>query len=126
VIQEDAHTLIVTNLFVLLWLQTNTATTKLWRFGEYLKTKRKTEINLEIEESVAISQQRVLLAYCRRCRKQTRMFAANEAAMIAGLTARALYRLVECGRLHFIEDRGGMLYVCSESLKSLRDSSVDL
>lgn len=54
------------------------------------------------------------------------MVAANEAAVIAGLSARELYRLVEGGRLHFIEDRGGMLYVCSEALKGLRDSGVDL
>lgn len=100
--------------------------TKPWRIGAYLKTKRKTEINLEIEESVAISQRRVLIAYCRHCRKQTRMVAANEAAMFAGLSARELYRLVEEGRLHFVEDRGGMVFVCSESLKSLRDSGVGL
>ena len=87
-----------------------------------MKTKRKTEINLEIEESVALRQQRIILAYCRQCRKQTRMFAANEAAMIARLSARELYRLVEAGRLHFREDEIRLLYVCAESLQQLTES----
>lgn len=84
-----------------------------------MKRKRRTEINLEIEEAVAIRTRTVLIAYCRWCGKQARMVAANEAAMITRLSAREVYRFVETGRLHFIEDQGGLLYVCSGSLQSL-------
>ena len=48
-----------------------------------------------------------------------RMVAADEAAMIAGLSAREIYRLVEDGRLHFTEDQRGLLFVCVASLDQL-------
>jgi hypothetical protein len=84
-----------------------------------MRKRQKTEIKLEIEESLAIRSQRILMAYCRRCRRQMRMIAANEAAMIAGLSAREIYRFVEDGQLHFIEDHNGLLFVCIASLDQL-------
>jgi hypothetical protein len=50
------------------------------------------------------------------------MIPANEAAMIARVTARMIYELVNSGDLHFTEDCYGLLYVCSESLQNLRRS----
>ena len=47
------------------------------------------------------------------------MVAANEAAMIARLSTREIYRLVEAGRLHFSEDQNGLLFVCFASLRQL-------
>lgn len=87
-----------------------------------LRKKRKTEISLEIEEAVALRTRGVLFALCPGCRKQMRMVAANDAAMIARLSARDIYQLVERGQLHFIEDRHGLLYVCSDSLDQQRRS----
>ena len=84
-----------------------------------MKRKRKTEIHLEIEEAVAIRTRTVLIAYCQRCGKQARMIAANEAAVVARLSAREIYRFVEAGDLHFTEDQGGLLYVCADSLRQL-------
>ncbi|HET9531927.1 MAG TPA: hypothetical protein VFQ92_16325 [Blastocatellia bacterium] len=84
-----------------------------------MKKRVKTEINLEIEESVAIRTRRVLIAECRQCQRKVRMVPANEAAIITGISAREIYRLVEEGGLHFIEDRHGLLYICSESLQKL-------
>ena len=86
-----------------------------------MRKKRKTEIHFEIEEAVAIRTRTVLIAYCQQCRKQSRMIAANEAAVMARLSARDIYRLVESGHLHFTEDQGGLLYVCAESLQRLID-----
>jgi hypothetical protein len=86
-----------------------------------MKKKRKTEIHFEIEEAFAIRTHTVLIAYCHECRRQSRMIAANEAAFVARLSAREIYRFVETGRLHFTEDRGGLLYVCTDSLKRLID-----
>lgn len=48
------------------------------------------------------------------------MLPANEAAMIAKVKAREIYELVNSGQLHFTEDRYGLLYICSESLRNLR------
>jgi len=83
-------------------------------------TKRKTEISLEIEEAVALRTHTALLVHCPVCRKQMRMVAANDAAIMARLSAREIYQLVEAGQLHFIEDQNGLLYVCSDSLEQQR------
>jgi len=48
------------------------------------------------------------------------MIPANDAAMIAKVTARDIYELVNSGQLHFTEDSHGLLYICSESLRNLR------
>jgi len=60
------------------------------------------------------------MADCPDCGSEVRMIPANEAAMTAKVTARDIYRLVGTGELHFMEDRLGLLYICSESLRSLR------
>ena len=48
------------------------------------------------------------------------MIPANEAAMMAKVTARDIYQRVSTGELHFTEDAYGLLYICSESLRNLR------
>ena len=88
--------------------------------------KRTTQISLDFHEAVKIRTRRVLIADCIRCHKKIRMVAANEAAMIAGLSAREIYRLVEGGQLHFIEDQNGLLYVCIESLDQLLMTRTDV
>lgn len=50
------------------------------------------------------------------------MIPANEAAMIARVTARHIYECVNSGLLHFTEDTHGLLYICSESLRTLRQT----
>jgi len=47
------------------------------------------------------------------------MIPANEAAMIAKVTARHIYEFVSSGQLHFTEDPQGLLYICSQSLRNL-------
>ena len=88
-----------------------------------MKKRRKTEINLEIEEAIAIRTESVVLAQCSGCQRQMRMIAANEAGIIAKLRTRDIYRHVETGRLHFIEDPNGLLFVCSASLRQLGNES---
>lgn len=88
---------------------------------ELIVTKRtKTEVSLEIQEEVAVRAHRISKADCPVCRSEVRMIPANEAAMIAKVTARDVYEFVNSGRLHFTEDSYGLLYICSESLRNLR------
>ncbi|HEX7295494.1 MAG TPA: hypothetical protein VF251_07060 [Pyrinomonadaceae bacterium] len=47
------------------------------------------------------------------------MIPANQAAMIAKVTARDIYEFVNSDQLHFTEDCYGLLYICSESLRKL-------
>jgi hypothetical protein len=87
--------------------------------------KTRTEVSLEIQEELAIRTHRILMADCPDCGSEVRMIPANEAAMMAKVTARDIYRLVGTGELHFKEDRLGLLYICSESLGNLRRIEPD-
>ena len=84
-----------------------------------MKQKRKTEINLQLSEVVAIRTQKVWLTWCPACRKRVRMISSDDAALAARYGAREIYRLVESGQLHFREDENGLLYICFESLQRL-------
>jgi excisionase family DNA binding protein len=45
------------------------------------------------------------------------MLTAEEAAAVSSLSTRAIYRLIEAGRLHFAEPPGSPLLVCFNSLR---------
>ena len=84
-----------------------------------VKGKRKTEISLEIEETIVVRTKSILIRWCKGCRKPSRMIAADEAAMMTGLSARGIYRLVDTGEVHFTEDQNRLLFVCVTSLHHL-------
>jgi hypothetical protein len=44
------------------------------------------------------------------------MISIAEAALVAGLSQRAIFQGIEAGRVHFVELKGGSLLVCLESL----------
>ena len=44
------------------------------------------------------------------------MITANQAAIVAGVNSRTIYRWVEADRLHFIETPEGLLLVCLNSI----------
>ena len=88
---------------------------------ELIVTKKtRTEVSFEIQEEVAIRTRRISMAACPECQSDVRMIPANEAAMMAKVTARDIYHRVSTGQLHFTEDHYGLLYICLESLRNLR------
>jgi len=44
------------------------------------------------------------------------MITPNEAAKLAGISSRSVYRLVEAESIHFTETRDGSLLICLNSL----------
>ena len=84
-----------------------------------VKTKRKTEIELQLQETVTIKTRQSFIVHCPRCREPRQMIPADDAAVTARISARQLYRLAEAGTLHFVEDQAGLLYVCLDSLQGL-------
>ena len=44
------------------------------------------------------------------------MVTPEEAALLAGLAARAIYRRVEGGSVHFTESADGSLLICADSI----------
>ena len=59
---------------------------------------------------------------CPYCFARTTMISPDAAAAVAALTVRSIYRMVESGEVHFIEEPGGLL-VCVRSLmeRNVRD-----
>ena len=80
--------------------------------------KQKTEIEIELNETVAYSRRSERFeAFCPECKSLVEMAAPPVAAILSQTTEREIYRLVETGKLHFVEtDR---VLVCLQSLKDL-------
>ncbi|HYK87544.1 MAG TPA: helix-turn-helix domain-containing protein [Acidobacteriota bacterium] len=79
--------------------------------------KLRTEITIEVEDLMLIrSRGRSLQLWCPACGADVEMVTPSEAARIAGVTSRTIYRWVEQARLHFVENAGGSILVCVVSL----------
>ena len=53
--------------------------------------------------------------WCPKCAAQVRMLTPEAAAAVTGMSARAIYRLVEAGQIHFTETPDGLLLICPDS-----------
>ncbi len=90
-----------------------------------MRRKRRTEAGVEIEREVVVrrpSPRVVVQAFCEGCARPVTMVTAEEAAAIAGVTRRAIYRWVEAHTVHFAEMPDGGLLIC---LKSLTEVTSD-
>jgi hypothetical protein len=83
--------------------------------------KRKTEIEIELKETVAYSRRSERFeAFCPECKSLVEMAAPAVAAVLTNLTEREIYRLVETGKVHFIETN--RVLIC---LKSFADDKKE-
>ncbi|MBA3715642.1 MAG: hypothetical protein H0W76_24835 [Pyrinomonadaceae bacterium] len=58
----------------------------------------------------------VVVAWCDGCAKSVVMATPDEAALLARLTTRAVFRLIEAGLVHYAESREGSVRICLDSL----------
>ncbi|MGB9180349.1 MAG: hypothetical protein WCB68_14040 [Pyrinomonadaceae bacterium] len=82
-----------------------------------MKIRRRTEIQIEAERTLIISRRRSLKLRCEACAGEVRMITVDEAAILTRNTARAIFRQVEAGAIHFAETPDGRLLICADSLK---------
>ncbi len=77
--------------------------------------KQKTEIEIELSETVAYSRRSERFeTFCPQCKSLVEMSTPQVAAILKRSTEREIYRLVETGKVHFVEtDR---VLVCLKSL----------
>jgi hypothetical protein len=54
--------------------------------------------------------------WCEQCACEVERVTPEEAAAIARVNPRAIYRRLEAGDLHFVEEGGGALWICLHSL----------
>lgn len=84
--------------------------------------KRRVEITVEQNWLVIQRGSSASITMCDRCATPSVMLAPEEAATLTGVTARALYRAVEAGRIHFCELQNGarqQLLVCLATAQNL-------
>lgn len=87
--------------------------------------KQKTEIEIELNETVAYSRRSERFqAYCAQCESQVEMSTPQIAAILMHATEREIYRMVESNQVHFVEtDR---VVVCLSSLPDLVSKLKDM
>jgi hypothetical protein len=85
-----------------------------------MKTRSKTEIIVETHRILAIKRgSRQRLVWCEECGELARMVTADEAAIRAAVSTRAIYQLVEARKLHFTESPDHGVFICLNSLGNL-------
>ena len=77
--------------------------------------RRRTEITVETRSLVLRGPRQQAPLYCTTCSLPTLLIAPDEAAVLAGVSTRIIYRFVETEQLHYRET-GGRLLVCPNSL----------
>jgi len=81
--------------------------------------KNKIDVTVESHEVVILRKSNApVQAWCAQCGAQVRMITSAEAALLAGVSSRAIYRQIEGGRLHFTETPDSSLLICLNSLTS--------
>jgi hypothetical protein len=82
------------------------------------RKKKTTIVTFESRERMTIRHQALRsLRWCAECGNDVWMVTPNEAASILLTDTRAIFRLLEAGKIHFLETETGELLVCSTSLE---------
>jgi hypothetical protein len=82
-----------------------------------MMNKRRTEITVQSERLLIIPRSNnAKRLWCADCGEQVTRIGSEEAAAIAGVISRTIYRWVEAGRMHFKEVPSGALRICFNSL----------
>ena len=87
-----------------------------------MKTQKRTLILQETHEVLSIRRlvyapPRRASVWCDMCEGEVPLLTPEEATLATGVGARAIYRLVEAGLIHFRETADGLLLVCPNKLK---------
>jgi len=80
-----------------------------------MKRTRRTRTTVEQREVVIIRNLRKQ-GFCAGCSEQTALISVEEGVRISGLSSRAVYRLIEAGRIHFAETAEGSVLICPATL----------
>ena len=84
------------------------------------RKKKTTIVTFESRERTTIHRERQSVrTWCDQCSAEVLMVTPDEAALIAHMDARAIFRRVESGQIHFIESATGALLVCMDSVSAL-------
>jgi hypothetical protein len=79
--------------------------------------KRKVQLTIETHQLLVISRTKgSTQGWCSECAGDVPWIKPEEAAVLAGVSPRTIYRRVEAGLVHFVESPEGWLLICLSSL----------
>ena len=82
-----------------------------------MKRTRRTKTTLELREVVVIRGSRKRNhVLCANCSEAAALVTIEDAVKMSGITARAIYRLIEAGEVHFAETADGLALICPATL----------
>jgi hypothetical protein len=86
------------------------------------KKTRQIETTVELSETVVVRGSAASWRLCRECEPATVALMANpeDAALLAGIPTRVIYRRLESGSIHSFETSDGSVFVCLRSLLDVR------
>ena len=91
-------------------------------------TEKKTEITIETSETWIIRRpQHATEGWCSSCNARVELVTPEEAALLAGIGLRQIFRRIEQAQLHFLEPPAGGVLICLPSLSAggKRDAASD-
>ena len=83
--------------------------------------KTRTEITIEVDELLLVKSHNgsSVQNWCPACAAEVAMVTPEQAAALADVSSRVIYRWVEQEKLHFTEEIGGSLLICADSLQAI-------
>ena len=80
-------------------------------------TKKRIEITVDRRRLVVLMRRDASVSnWCNGCGEQVAMLTPDEAATVANVSSRTIYRRVEAGEIHYTETPEGLLRVCANSI----------
>ena len=81
-----------------------------------MRRRRRMEITVETRRLVIRRSTNQAPVWCVECSSPVQLITPEEAAVLASVSTRTVYRRVERGQLHFVEIDAGRLLVCPNFL----------
>ena len=81
-----------------------------------MKTTKKTQITIESERQLVLTHGSSFYGLCSACGDEVCMVTVAEAAALAKVSWRQIFRAVEADEVHFLETAAGALFICCNSL----------
>ena len=78
--------------------------------------RKRVEVTIDTERLLVVPRRGNALQWCTSCRRWIVPLTLDEAALIAGVTSRAVFQWVEAGIVHSQETNAGLLRICPESI----------
>ena len=81
--------------------------------------RKRTEITIETERMLFISNPRKVIGWCVTCDAQAEMVPVDEVAILRRVNSRTVFGWVEAKQVHACESAQGLLLVCLNSLSEV-------